>query len=250
AADATTKQVDSYEGYGNWNFGYGYQFWRSQVGYRADGSLGQFSFVLPEQDLVLALTSGTSNDGGTNRIMNVVFQYFREPLGDALPENPEAYAALTTALGSLALSVPEGAPASPLAANVSGRRYDVAANGQGVTRVQLAFPEAQSPVLTIEDADGAHAIAVGIGQWVRGRTGFKKHINELFDTPDQAVSALGAWAADNTFVVKLAFTETPYTEDVRFTFNGDDVTVDQTYNVRWGSATEPQLVGKRSPSIQ
>lgn len=250
ATDATSKQVDTYTGNGNWSWGYGYQFWRSAAGYRADGSLGQFSFVIPEEDLVLALTSGTDNDGGTNRIMNIVFQHFRAELTDTLPEDPATHDALTAKLASLALAAPQGAPTSPLAASVAGSRYEVAANGQGITRVQLAFPEAGDPVVTFEDADGPHPIAVGIGRWVRGRTGFKKHINELFDTPDQAVSAQGAWTADNTFTAKLAFTETPYTADVVFTFNGDDVSIDQTYNVRWGSKTEPQLTGHRSPALQ
>jgi CubicO group peptidase (beta-lactamase class C family) len=243
--DATAKQVDTYPGYGNWNFGYGYQFWRSQVGYRADGSLGQFCFVIPEQDLVLALTSGTNNDGGTNRVMNVVFQYLSAELPETLPEDPAAYDALTAKLASLALAVPDGAGSSPLSADVSGKRYQVAANSQGITAFQIAFSEAP-PVLTIEDANGSHAIPVGIGQWVRARTGFKQRINELFDVQEQAVSAIGAWTTDSTFVAKLAFTETPYTMDTTFVFNGDQVTVDVAYNVRWGSLTEPQLTGTRA----
>jgi CubicO group peptidase (beta-lactamase class C family) len=243
AAAATSKQVDSYTGNGNWSFGYGYQFWRSQLGYRADGSLGQFSFVMPEKDLVLALTSGTDNDGGTNRIMNVVFQYFRPAeLGDALPENPAVHDALTAKLASLALAAPQGAPTSPLVADAGGR-YTLDSNTQGITSVALDFPAGADPVVTFQTTDGFHAIPVGIGRWLRARTGFKKRINELFDTPDQAVSTMGAWTADNVFSVKLAFTETPYTEDVVFTFNAGAVTVDQTYNVRWGSKTEPQLLG-------
>jgi hypothetical protein len=243
--DATSKQVDTYPGYGNWNFGYGYQFWRSAAGYRADGSLGQFSFVLPEQDLVLALTSGTNNDGGTNRIMNVVFQYLNTEFPETLADDPAAHDALTTQLASLALVVPQGAASSPLATDVSGKRYDIASNTQGITALQLAFSGATA-TLTIDDANGSHAIPIGIGQWVRARTGFKRRINELFDVPEQAVSAIGAWTADNTFVAKLAFTETPYTLDATFAFNGDQVSVDIGYNVRWGSLTEPQLAGARA----
>jgi hypothetical protein len=120
----------------------------------------------------------------------------------------------------------------------------VASNSQGITAVALQF-EGETPVLTIEDADGPHVIPVGMGQWRRARTGFKKHINELFDTPDQAISAMGAWTADNTFDAKLAFTETPYTMNAVFAFNADQVTVNMSYNVRWGSATEPEITGTR-----
>jgi CubicO group peptidase (beta-lactamase class C family) len=41
----------------DWRQGYGYQFWRCRHGaYRADGMLGQFCVVMPEQDAVLVLT--------------------------------------------------------------------------------------------------------------------------------------------------------------------------------------------------
>lgn len=246
AIDATSKQITTGGDNGNWNFGYGYQFWRSAAGYRADGSLGQFSFVLPDQDLVLAITAATSNDGGTNRIMNLVFQHLFDGMiaTDALPEDAAAHDALTAKLAALALGVPQGAPTSPLAADVSGSRYTVATNGQGITAVELDF-SGELPVLHIEDADGEHLIPVGVGQWRRARTGFKKHINELFDTPDQAISAIGAWTSDNTFAAKLAFTETPYTMDAVFAFDAAQVTVDMSYNVRWGSAVEPQITGTR-----
>lgn len=45
----------------DWEQGYGYQFWRSRYGYRADGAYGQFCLVLPDQDAVVAITS-QSND--------------------------------------------------------------------------------------------------------------------------------------------------------------------------------------------
>jgi CubicO group peptidase (beta-lactamase class C family) len=246
AAASTAKQISTGADNGNWNFGYGYQFWRSTVGYRADGSLGQYSFVLPEQDLVLAITAATSNSGGTDRLMNVVFQRLLSGMvtPDALPEDAAAHDALAAKLTSLSLAVPEGAATSPLAADVSGKRYTIASNSQGITAVELRF-EGETPVLTIEDADGPHVIPVGMGQWRRARTGFKKRINELFDTPDQAISAMGAWTADNTFDAKLAFTETPYTMNAVFAFNGDQVTVNMSYNVRWGSATEPEITGTR-----
>jgi CubicO group peptidase (beta-lactamase class C family) len=246
ATDATSKQVVTGADNGNWNFGYGYQFWRSTVGFRADGSLGQYSFVLPDEDLVLAVTAATSNDGGTNRLMNVVFQHLLDGMvqTDPLPEDGAAHDALTAKLTSVALAIPEGADSSPLAADISGSRYAIAPNSQGITAIQLTFSDT-GPVLTIEDADGPHPVAVGIGQWLRGRTGFKKHINELFDTPDQAISARGAWIDDSTFDVKLAFTETPYTMNAVFVFAQDQVTVNMTYNVRWGSATEPTITGTR-----
>jgi CubicO group peptidase (beta-lactamase class C family) len=242
AADATARQVSTGNDDGNWNYGYGYQFWRSQQGYRADGSLGQFAFVLPEQDIVLAITSGTND---TNGVMNLVWQNLLPAvLGDAQPENPTALTALRQRLASLALPLPSGAPTSTLAADVSGRRYATAQNSRGIRSVSLDFAGAE-PRLTIEDADGTHPIAIGLGSWVRQRTTFYQRINELFDTPEQGLAATGAWSAPDTFVARLCFDETPYTLSASFRFEGDQVRVNMGYNVRWGAATEPEITGAR-----
>jgi len=243
AADATAKQVSTGNDDNNWGYGYGFQFWRSQVGYRADGSLGQFSFVLPDQDIVLAITSGTNDTGG---VMDLVWQNLLPAvLGDAQPENPTALAALRDELLGLALPVPSGASTSARAADVSGRRYGVTGqNAQNIQGLTLDVSGA-TPVLTIEDSDGAHAIQVGVGQWVRQRTTYRKHINELFDTPEQGLAAIGAWSADDTFVARLTFDETPYTATATFKFEGEQVRMNMTYNVRWGNAYEAEVVGNR-----
>jgi hypothetical protein len=242
AADATALQVETGPGTGNWNHGYGYQFWQSRVGYRADGSLGQFSFVLPEQDIVLAITSGTN---ATDGVMNAVWDNLLPAvLGDAQPENPAALATLTGRLAALALPVPEGAMSSSLASGVSGSRYVTPQNSQGITAVSLDFSGA-SPILAIDDADGTHTITVGMGEWVRQRTGFKKRINELFDTPEQGLAARGAWSAEDTFVARLTFSETPYTATATFRFEGEQVRVNMGYNVRWGALNEAEVVGSR-----
>jgi CubicO group peptidase (beta-lactamase class C family) len=243
AADATAKQVSNGNDDSNWGYGYGYQFWRSQVGYRADGSLGQFSFVLPEQDIVLAITSGTNDTGG---VMDRVWDNLLPAiLGAAQPENPTALAALRDRLAGLALPKPGGATTSPRAADVSGRRYATPQNSLGMTGLTFDFA-GPSPVLSIEDADGTHAITVGLGgSWVRQRTGYRKHINDLFDTPEQGLAATGAWSADDTFVARLTFDETPYTMTTTFRFQGEQVRVNTAYNVRWGTPSEPEVIGAR-----
>jgi CubicO group peptidase (beta-lactamase class C family) len=240
---ATSREVSTGNNDGNWSFGYGYQFWRSRVGYRADGSLGQYSFVLPEQDMVLAITSGTDNSSGTNNLMNIVFSTLPAVQAEALPENPGSQQALLDRLSSLSLALPTGTASSPMASQVSGD-YVAAANSQGITALSFDFAAA-TPLVTITDADGPHVIPVGAGQWARGRTGFKKRINELFDTADQGIAAQGAWSADDTFSARLVFTETPYTAITNFKFEGNRVLLDVGYNVRWGAASEPQVSATR-----
>ena len=64
---ATCKQVPndlaSHAGMGSdWKQGYGFQFWRCvHNAYRGDGAGGQFCVVMPDQDMVVAMTAGSAN---------------------------------------------------------------------------------------------------------------------------------------------------------------------------------------------
>ena len=60
---ATSKQVSNGSNpFNDWTQGYGFQFWRSRYNsYRGDGAMGQFCLVIPEKDMVIAITSGTND---------------------------------------------------------------------------------------------------------------------------------------------------------------------------------------------
>ena len=70
---ATTRQTSSGSNpTSDWEQGYGYQFWRSRHGlYRGDGAFGQFCIVMPEQDAVVAITSGGRD---MQAVMNLVWE--------------------------------------------------------------------------------------------------------------------------------------------------------------------------------
>jgi CubicO group peptidase (beta-lactamase class C family) len=229
----------------DWDAGYGFQFWRNKTtGYRADGALGQFSFVLPEYDVVLAITSGTSNTKG---IMNTVWQHLLPALhASALPSNPPAQAALTQKLSSLSLPVQSGAAHSPRIHAISGATYVFPENEQGISSVQIDF-SAANPVITFKDTEGTHPISCGLTTWVRGTTTFRKRISSLWDVDHQGMAATAAWTDDDTFVAKLCFDETPYIITARFKFDGDNVLLDMEHNERWGEKKRPQIVGVREP---
>ncbi len=55
----------------DWDQGYGYQFWRSRHNaFRGDGAFGQFCIVIPEQDAVIAITSGVKD---MQSVLNLVW---------------------------------------------------------------------------------------------------------------------------------------------------------------------------------
>jgi CubicO group peptidase (beta-lactamase class C family) len=228
----------------NWDAGYGYQFWRNKsTGYRADGAFGQFAFVLPKYDAVLAVTSGTGDMAG---VMDAVWQYLLPALHEhALPANAAGQSKLKSKLASLSLPVQSGTPSVALAADVSGRKYGFEKNELGLVSASVDFSGAD-PSITFQDADGSHVIPCGVGRWIRGRSGFQKRISNVFDNDTQGIAASCAWADDHTFLAKLCFHETPYTISARFSFERDKLLIDLEHNLRWGETKRPQLVGKRS----
>jgi CubicO group peptidase (beta-lactamase class C family) len=227
----------------NWDHGYGYQFWRNKVtGYRADGAFGQFSFVLPKYDAVLAVTSGTSDMA---KVMDSVWEYLLPALHErSLPQNPSAQAQLKTKLAALSLPVQGGAASSPHASEISGKTYTFVKNELGISAASLEFPGQGPALITFKDADGTHHIACGLGTWVRGRTAFQKHISNLFDNDHQGIAASCGWTDANTLTAKLCFNETPYTLTSRFTIDGKQLLIDIEHNLRWGETKRPRLVGK------
>jgi CubicO group peptidase (beta-lactamase class C family) len=87
---ATSKQVSNdRKGTADWTQGYGFQFWRSRHNsYRGDGKDGQFCVVIPDKDVVVAITAQT---GDMQKELNVVWDKLLPAIkGEALPEDPAA----------------------------------------------------------------------------------------------------------------------------------------------------------------
>ncbi|GGK94432.1 hypothetical protein GCM10010844_11170 [Deinococcus radiotolerans] len=96
----------------DWAQGYGYQLWRCRHGaYRADGAFGQFCVVMPEQDMVLAVTAGV---GDMQRVLDHTWTHLLGGVQDA-PLLPGAEAeALRLRCADLMLDVPEILDPPPL----------------------------------------------------------------------------------------------------------------------------------------
>jgi CubicO group peptidase (beta-lactamase class C family) len=233
---ATTRQIaNDSETEIDWRQGYGYQFWMCRHGaYRGDGAFGQFCVVLPEQDAVLAITSGVAN---MQSVLNLAWEHLLPAMQDApLPENPAAREALSRRLGRLALPPQPGQASSPIAARVAGRTYRFEANEQGFETIALDF-DAQGCQLTIRDSNGSHTVAVGNGRWLKGTT-------TLIDGAPYVVAASGAWIGEDTYAAKLCFYETPFIPTVTFRIGEDQLIVDWKDNVSFGPTEHPPMIGR------
>jgi CubicO group peptidase (beta-lactamase class C family) len=232
---ATTRQTSNgSRPDSDWDQGYGYQFWRCRHGaFRGDGAFGQFCIVLPEQDAVIAITSGTKD---MQAVLNLVWDKLLPAMKPAaLPADDGARQRLQRTLIGLSLRPQEGA-ASPAA--VWDKKYIFPANDHKLESVTLV-PGGKVDVATlVVRADGAEQrIVCGHGAWHKGQAAWS------LLTP-QPVAASGAWLADSVFIAKLCFYETPFTVTVKLKFSGKELQCSSEANVGFGSTRGSLLVGK------
>ncbi|MEN9933555.1 MAG: hypothetical protein RLZZ387_134 [Chloroflexota bacterium] len=235
-AEATAKQVSNGSSpESDWAQGYGYQFWRCRhEAYRGDGAFGQFCVVMPEQDAVLAITSGVED---MQAVLNLVWAHLLPAMADGpLPEDPAAEAELRQTLGGLAMPLAEGAASSPTAARVSGRVYRFDANEAGVEALSVVFDEGGA-ALTVRDARGEHHLAIGAG-------GRRLGVTTLDKRGALKVAASGAWGNADTYVAELCYYETPFCPTLTLHFAGDEVAAVYRQNVSFTLDAPETLVGR------
>ena len=229
----------------DWDQGYGYQFWRCRHGlYRGDGAFGQFCIVMPDQDAVVAITSGTRN---MQAIMDLVWDKLLPAMQPApLPANNEADQKLEQTLAGLTLHQPQGAATTTLAASVSGKTYLFPTNTQNIDALTINF-KGPDATLVIQSVGQEYRIACGSGVWAKGRTTFVAGADwRVANSVEQPVAASGAWTADDTYTVKLAYYETPLAVTLTCRFAGDRVlllNVEHSVEIIPTTANPVQLIG-------
>jgi hypothetical protein len=240
---ASSKQVSNGSNpKSDWNQGYGFQFWRCRHGaFRGDGAFGQYCVVMPDQDAVLAITSGVRD---MQAVLDLVWEGFLpacEP--KALASDRAAHAQLLETLARLELVPAKGAASVPVAGKVLNRSWVFPANEQKLERVSLEGTEGgQAISLVVRWAGQTLTLPAGHRDWRAGRAYLPA--GRLAQFPDEPVAGTFGWPAEDTLEVKVCAYETPFHLTYRLKFAGDQVTLDQEANVSFGSRTQPTLVGR------
>lgn len=220
----------------DWDQCYGFNFWRCRPGcYRGDGAFGQFCIVIPDQDAVVAITSGTRDMQG---VMNLVWDKILPALQPKpLDADEAADKKLVKALAELMLHPQKGAAAPGVAAKWAGKTFALSTNDQKLETVALEFGGVNDPVTLVMRCNGVQQrIVCGNGVWTKGRmtyAGFE----------EQPMAASGTWTTDGTYTVKLSFYETPFCLTLSLKFSEDKLFYDCEYNVNFGPTSQPQLIG-------
>ena len=248
---ATTNQNDSASEAANNpeaadNFlGYGFQIWMCQPkgAYRADGAMGQFTIVLPEQDMIIGITETAVGAHWAQSTLDITWDFVRKVVSDTpLPEEPEGFRRLQARLGRLNIGNPPCQPFSPWVQRISGRRITV--NTGVFTPFSGNFMVGSQPDPITEfrldfDVYGCrwHLKTVsGREETIRVATGGIRYTNLLGTLQDwnQLYLCHGWWPEENVFRMHCRWLETCLEDVYTLTFCQDgSIQIQADNNAPW-----------------
>lgn len=210
--------------------GYGYQIWmcRPNGVYRADGAMGQFTIVVPDKDMIIAITENASGAHWAQTTLDVMWEFLeRIENHPAKEENTEKSECLKNRMGRLALPNPKCAPYSPIAANIEGRQWRVSDGdfymedvgvAQHMSGCELPQPidvfcfhfTSDEIVMDWENREEKERLVIATD-------GSRRH-NTLPGRLISQVLLSGAWISENKLEVKARYIETCKEETLLFTF--------------------------------
>ncbi len=231
--EATRRHIDTpADREPDWRLGYGFQFWISRFGYRGDGAFGQFCLILPDVDVVLAVTSQVAD---MQKVLDLVWEHLlpalhtKSVVGTRTATDVDA--ALAARLSSLRLPAPTGG-AFPVGMASHLFLAEEGNDQPGLTEVLLDDDADGNLTLTLREGASLIVAEVGVGRWIT--TG--------------AVAVSGAWCAPGDaaawrVLVDVVFVETPHR--LRLTCRPDT----GTFRSRWVTAPlrSPPLGRLRMP---
>lgn len=230
APDAPQSVKDS----SDWLQGYCYQFWRCRHNaFRADGAYGQFIIVMPDQDVVVAITAETPD---MQSEINLVWDYLLPALYEGeLPANDSMAAILNQRLSSLALPLPEKSDDPSFVSNISGKPFSIEPNESNVKSISFRFSD-QICYLTIESDTAVYELPFGSGVWQTGET-TRRGPNLLLAVkagqtglPPFKIAGSYRWDDENTLKLVLRYIESPHTETMICHFDQNKISVDIQYS--------------------
>lgn len=235
--EAVSKQISNglADSSSDWTEGYGYQFWMCRHGaYRGDGAFGQFCVVFPEQDAVIAITSGL---GDMQAVLNEIWEHLQPAMGlDALPVDTGAEASLTRTLQELKLDPPIEEAVSPIEKDVSGIVYDLEENEEKLRSFSVRFEE-DGAVMELEGEHGINLVVCGRNEWKSGTT-------KLMMTADNEYAASMTWKDDRTLKLTIRLTETPFYLTTECTFGEESIHLAYWMNQSFEGKVVREIKGK------
>lgn len=232
---ATSKQIDNAM---RGNCGYGYQIWRDpENGFSFRGMGSQYAICFPDKAFQFTCISDTQGAPSGSAIPAVMREELYPYLSDApLPENPDAYAALSEKIEKLAVLPISGNTQSQAMADVDGVWYELEDNPMGITRMRLSF-EGNQGTWEYTNDQGDNVLLFGVGKMVAGKFPQRNYFGEqIGQIPGVAYDCLAsaAWVDEQTLNMEVYITDNHLGGlRISFAFKGDEIGVFMTKQAEW-----------------
>lgn len=128
--------------------GYGYQIWmcRPKGVYRADGAMGQFTIVIPDMDMIIAITENAAGGHWAQKTLDVMWEYLakiRRHDSIEMAENEPVSTILKRRMNMLAIPNEKASARIELERKINGRKYvinnaDLSDNNDGLVMTEYA----------------------------------------------------------------------------------------------------------------
>jgi hypothetical protein len=155
---------------------------------------------------------------------------------EALPADPRAHGELCDKLAALSLPLPQGQPSSPSAEQWSGETYKLDENELKIESIAIEFGNDRG-TLIVRNERGEQSMSVGFATWLTGTI-------DVRGRGDEAVTACGAWTAEDAYEVRVCFYESEFCPVLRFHYSSAELRLEIEPNVAWGQTTVTTITGR------
>ena len=206
-----TSLITPNNAFGFYNYhnvhGYGYQFWCAPDGcFAAKGMGNQLAFCDPKHDFIFIINS--DNQGNYLKyepIYRALYTHILPNLGEPLPEDPDAHAALSAYTKNKKLFYLPLAKSSSFADRIQGKRFQCDENAPGIQWFQLDF-NGDEGTFTYENMQGKKSITFGFGKNVFRKfpqTGYSDLIGSIPSPGNQYDAAFSAdWPSERMLRIR------------------------------------------------
>ena len=235
---ATSKQSSGHPGEGDWSQGYGYQFWmcRPENVYRGDGAFGQYCIVLPDQKMVIAITSESKDMAAS---MQVLWDHLLPGVEDeVLPENAELLKKMENQLAKLELNYGEGATQSTAVQQLHLQTIVLDENEKGWQQMTFDFDK-MTYTFTVKDQNLTYPF--GYNQW---KTTVNRDTIQYASKVTSYISSRAKWINDQQLEINRRFVETCHGDHITLTVNEKGI------DIRWKESANLWTAGNEGIEVQ
>ena len=227
-------------------FGYGYMMWmgRKEGTYRAEGAFGQFGFVDPSKDIIIAITQSCSESPVSQTTLDYIWEFLDTIEEDHLEKNPEMNQILANRLARLAIPCEKVKSGSfkhdgeiydlcdehihienlfydPIKQNPEAKKY------HGISSFSLTkVPNQQMVKMKATINDLPYDLEIPLDG--------SRRINVIDEMYVSLAALSGYFKDEDTFVLNVRWMEQIYAAGFEFHFEGNECTItDHEITGRW-----------------